>query len=134
MTRTNTKNHPTVAQRIARGMSEIEAIMAADIDPRRVLTWNAVEIQEPTTYRPAKVRTVRDSLGLSQPLFAKLIGVSPALVKLWEQQRQKREPAPWARRILDSIQTQPDYWRSLVRLPKGGPVEKMEADPSSRTG
>lgn len=121
MTRTITKNGPTVADRIGRGMSELESIMAAGVDPRKALTWHAVEIAEPARYGPAEVRGVRHSLGLSQPLFAKLIGVSPALVKLWEQRQQKREPAPWARRLLDSIQTQPAYWRSLVRLPRGGP-------------
>ena len=121
MTGVVTKNRPTVAQRIGRGMSELESIMAAGADPRKVLTWHAVEIEEPARYGPAEVRGVRDSLGLSQPLFAKLIGVSPALVKLWEQRQQKREPAPWARRLFDSIQSQPAYWRSLVRMPGGGP-------------
>ena len=121
MTGVVTKNRPTVAQRIGRGMSELESIMAAGADPRKVLTWHAVEIDEPARYGPAEVRGVRDSLGLSQPLFAKLIGVSPALVKLWEQRQQKREPAPWARRLFDSIQSQPAYWRTLVRTPRGGP-------------
>lgn len=121
MTTAITRNGPTVAERIGRGMSELESIMAADVDPRRVLKWHAVEIEEPAKYGPGEVRAVRDSLSLSQPLFAKLVGVSPALVKLWEQRQQKREPAPWARRLFDSIQSQPAYWRSLVHLPRGGP-------------
>ena len=121
MTGIVTRKRPSVAERIGRGMSELQSIMAADADPRTVLTWHAVEIEEPARYGPAEVRGVRDSLGLSQPLFAKLIGVSPALVKLWEQRQQKRAPAPWARRLFDSIQSQPAYWRSLVRLPRGGP-------------
>jgi DNA-binding transcriptional regulator YiaG len=132
MTSINTRSGGTVAERIGRGMSELEAIMAAAVDPRHVLTWHAVEIQEPTRYRPEQARVVRDSLGLSQPLFAKLIGVSPALVKMWEQRQQKREPAPWARRILDSIQTQPAYWRSLVRLPTGGSSGAVRSEGGTR--
>jgi DNA-binding transcriptional regulator YiaG len=93
MTRVITKSGLTVAERIGRGMSDLESIIAAGVDPRKVLTWHAVEIEEPARYGPADIRGVRDSLGLSQPLFAKLIGVSPALVKLWEQRQQKREPA-----------------------------------------
>ena len=119
MSAQETQRGPTVAERIHSGMAELEAIMAAGQDPRRVLTWRAAEVREPAEYGPGQVRQVHDSLGLSQPLFAKLVGVSAALVKLWEQRRQKREPAPWARRILDAMRSDPAYWRSLVQTPTG---------------
>ena len=45
--RTDTECFPTVAERLQGGMAELEAIMAAGTDPRRALSWRAVEVREP---------------------------------------------------------------------------------------
>lgn len=41
-----------------------------------------------TAFRPTDVRAVRDKLGASQPEFARLIGVSVATLRNWEQGRR----------------------------------------------
>ena len=41
-----------------------------------------------TTFKPADVRAIRDSLGKSQPEFAMMIGVSVATLRNWEQGRR----------------------------------------------
>jgi len=51
-----------------------------------------------TVFKPADVRAVRARLGLSQPEFALLIGVSLATLRNWEQGR--RVPEGPARALL----------------------------------
>lgn len=41
-----------------------------------------------TTFKPADVRAIRDSLGKSQTEFAMMIGVSVATLRNWEQGRR----------------------------------------------
>jgi putative transcriptional regulator len=76
-----------------------------------------VAVEPPPLLTPADVRRVRESLGLSQPVFADFLGTSPSTVRSWEQ-GQKR-PSPMARRFLGLIAADPTYWsgrfRSIVR-------------------
>lgn len=47
-----------------------------------------------------------DILGVSQPLFARILGVSPAAVKAWEQGIKK--PSGTARRLMQLFESNPD--------------------------
>ncbi len=60
------------------------------------------------------VRAIRESLGLSQTLFAEFLGASTSAVRAWE--RGAKNPTPMARRFLDSIRTDPEYWLGKVRI------------------
>jgi putative transcriptional regulator len=64
-----------------------------------------VEIAEPGNYRAKDVRVLRDVIGVSQAVFACLVGVSPELVESWEQ--GLRRPAAPVRRLLDKISEDP---------------------------
>ena len=48
---------------------------------------------------------MRERLGVSQGVFAHLLGVSVVLVKSWEG--GVRKPSPMARRLMDTIQADP---------------------------
>jgi putative transcriptional regulator len=73
-----------------------------------------VEIPDPCEYRPRDVRALRDAVGVTQRLFARLVGVSPELVEHWEQ--GVRKPSPLARRLMDKIKEDPaHYLSSLVK-------------------
>jgi putative transcriptional regulator len=61
-----------------------------------------VEIPDAPTFNAKAVHTLRDRLGLSQALFAKLLGVSRKLVEAWEA--GTRTPSPMACRLLDAIE------------------------------
>ena len=51
----------------------------------RRFTVRTVELDlKPRTYTAAEVKNVRDLLGLSQPLFARFLGVSVQAVQAWE--------------------------------------------------
>jgi putative transcriptional regulator len=64
-------------------------------------------------YGADDVRSVRQLLGLSQPLFADFLGVDASTVRSWEQ--GTRPPSPIARRFMDEVAANPDYWRGRIR-------------------
>jgi len=77
-------------------------------------TVREVEIPAPASYRPKDVRKLRESLGVSQGLFAMLLGVSPELVKHWEH--GIRKPAAVVCRLLDQVKENPRrFLDSLVK-------------------
>jgi len=91
-----------------------EAFRAASTGDYSTLTVREVEISDPGAYGPREVRRLRESLGVSQTLFAQLIGVSPRLVAHWEY--GIRTPAPLARRLLDKIkENPPGYMKTLIK-------------------
>jgi putative transcriptional regulator len=78
-------------------------------------TVRTVEVAAPRVYTAAMIRRVRNSLGMSQALFAQVVGVSPSLVRAWEL--GTRDPSPLARRLLDQVADRPSSFASLVSLP-----------------
>jgi putative transcriptional regulator len=64
-------------------------------------------------YSSDDVRSVRQLLGLSQPLFADFLGVDASTVRSWEQ--GTRPPSPIARRFMDELAVNPEYWRGRIR-------------------
>jgi putative transcriptional regulator len=72
------------------------------------LTVKIVEIPDPPQFDAAAVHKLRDRLGLSQGLFAKLLGVSRKLVEAWEA--GTRTPSPMACRLLDAIARKPSRY------------------------
>lgn len=113
--------HPT-AKKASRGnhaarelMAGVrEAFRAASTGDYSTLTVGEVEISGPSAYAPGEISALRRTLGVSQALFARLVGVSPRLVAHWEY--GIRTPAPLARRLLDKIKEDPDgYMKSLIK-------------------
>ena len=104
---------PRVADEIMSGMREIERMLDAGKTPEQMFTVKTVEIPDPNAYRATQIRELRDSLGVSQAIFAHLLGVSVILVKSWE--RGAREPSLMARRLLDTIRADPSRWLATVR-------------------
>jgi putative transcriptional regulator len=104
---------PRVADEIMAGMRELERMMDQKKTPAQMFTVKTIEIPQPGNYRGAKIRKLRQSLGVSQALFAHLLGVSVILVKSWE--RNVREPNAMARRLLDTIKADPSRWLATMR-------------------
>src|SRR6266700_136487 len=75
-------------------------------------TVRTVSIPEPGRYSPAAVKKLRAQLGMSQAVFAELLGVSRIWVQGWE--RGVRQPSPIARRLLDTIRANPASWLTTV--------------------
>ena len=77
------------------------------------LTMKTVEIPDPPHFDPRAIHQLRERLGLSQGLFAKLLGVSRKLVEAWEG--GTRTPSPMARRLLDAIARKPSIYVRRTR-------------------
>jgi putative transcriptional regulator len=100
---------------------EIVASLAEAIEVERAgiplasrFTVRTVELPAPASVYGAKaVRATREKLGVSQVVFAHLLGVSAMLVRAWEQ--DQRTPAPWACRLLDEVNRAPRHWRGMLR-------------------
>ena len=73
-------------------------------------------IPEPRSLRPREIRRLRTKrLGVSQAVFARLLGVSTKLVEAWEAGRNA--PAGPVRRLIELIERNPDDF--LMRYVKG---------------
>jgi putative transcriptional regulator len=110
---TSKTRRPRVADEIMAGMREIERMMDQGRTPQQMFTVKTVEVPDPNVYRARQIRELRDSLCVSQAVFAHLLGVSVILVKSWE--RGAREPSALARRLLDTIKSNPARWLATVR-------------------
>jgi DNA-binding transcriptional regulator YiaG len=108
------KGSTRAGRQIIAGLTElVEAAQRGD-DLSRRFTVRTVKLpDDPKPYDAAAVKATRDLLGASQALFARLIGVSAALVRAWEQ--GTRPPAPVARRLLDEINREPSRWRAMLK-------------------
>jgi DNA-binding transcriptional regulator YiaG len=102
-----------VAQEIIADLKELHETLKAGIPLRTKYTVRTVRpVPDPGLYNAAAVRLTRELVGVSQPVFAQMLGVSAALVRSWEC--GLRKPAPIARRLLDLIRASPSNWRSMI--------------------
>jgi putative transcriptional regulator len=119
------KTKDKARRRMPRAMSakarEIIASLTAAVEAERsgvplgtVFTVRTIELpDEPSPYDAAAIRATREKIGVSQAIFAHLLGVSAMLVRAWEQGH--RTPALWARRLLDEVNHDPPHWRKMLR-------------------
>ncbi|MDB5172452.1 MAG: higA-2 [Phycisphaerales bacterium] len=122
------------ARKIAASLVEIHhAIRTGD---HTALTVRDVQVSAPGEYDAKAVRALRKKLGVSQRVFAQLVGVSDELAQGWEQ--GVRTPHPVARRLLDRIAADPEgYLRDLIhRHPAAQPdaTAKARAPRERRVG
>jgi DNA-binding transcriptional regulator YiaG len=101
---------PSVAQRIVQRLEEF----ADALESRQPLTeqFNCrrrVLKLKPKPYDPAQVKKVRETLGISQSVFAIYLGVSSKTVQAWE--RGDLSPNTMACRFMDEIQRSPKSHR-----------------------
>ena len=99
-------------------LNHLADVLAAGGDPAeagvRVTTVRRLEapVAPPPMFGPAEVKSVRETVGVSQAVFARLLGASPGTVRAWEQ--GAKPPAPMARRLLAEVRDQPARWRAKL--------------------
>ena len=102
-----------VAREIIADLQDLHATLKAGTPLREKYTVRTVRVvPEPGEYGAAEVRHAREQVGVSQAVFARMLGVSAALVRSWEC--GQRKPAPIARRLLDVVRSNPSNWRAMV--------------------
>ncbi|PWU17930.1 MAG: transcriptional regulator [Bdellovibrio sp.] len=71
--------------------------------------------QPPPALSKKKIKILREEvLGVSQPLFARILGVSTAAVRAWEQGNKK--PSGTARRLMQLFEEDPSIFQRLTGL------------------
>ena len=108
------KKSRKMADDIMAGLAELSAMLREGATFEERFTVRALSIPRPGEYPPAAVVKLRKKLGMSQALFADLVGVSRVLVQSWE--RGVREPSPMACRLLDTISRDPAGWLAGLSL------------------
>ena len=77
--------------------------------PGEVFTVRMVRrLDPPKSYGAPSIKRLRESLGVSQAVFASILGSSVDLVQSWEIGH--RTPSGMARRLLDEISRNREYW------------------------
>jgi putative transcriptional regulator len=108
---------------LLQGVREALAIERGQAEParrvRRVATVREASVLPPRGYDAKGVQTVRERLGLSQAVFARVLNSSPETVKAWEQ--GKRAPDGMALALLQVADEHPQALMSRVRAKAASP-------------
>jgi putative transcriptional regulator len=105
---THRRHGSAVARELIEGMESL----LHDLEAGKLNSRNVYLKIPATVFTPGDVRAARESLGLSQSLFADFIGASASTVRAWE--RGAKTPAPIARRFLEAIKSDPGYWSAKL--------------------
>ena len=97
---------------ILQSLRELAKAIEGGVPLQALFTVRTMNIPEPGKYSPATVRKLRMQLGISQAVFAELLGVSRVWVQGWE--RGVRQPSLLARRLMDTIRVNPAAWLTTV--------------------
>lgn len=102
---------------LIQGLREVRAIQRGESEPahrvRRVVTAQEAEVEPPRHYKGAGIQKIRERMGLSQTVFARVLNASPETVKAWEQ--GKREPDGMALALLEVANNHPEALLERVR-------------------
>jgi putative transcriptional regulator len=105
---------PSLAQEIIAGLKEFRDTIQSGEALNKKYTVRTIRLDlEPRTLTAGEIKALRETLNLSQAIFAGLLGVNTSTVKAWEQGR--REPSATAFRLLDEIAANPRYWLKKVQ-------------------
>ena len=104
-----------VAATLVASMAQAVAIETGTLRParRHRRTLREATVAPPPRFGSARVRRVREGLGLSQPVFAKALNVSVGTVRGWEQ--GARVPDGPSRRLLEVVERYPKAILGSVR-------------------
>lgn len=103
-----------VGRRLLDGLRELADALESGTPLESRFTVRTVgAIADPGAYDASAVRRTRQRLGASQAVFARLLAVSPVLVRAWEH--GIRRPSPLARRLLDEINCDTARWLDRIR-------------------
>ena len=110
----NQKPKRRIADEIIESLKEAVEALRSGAPLEEVFTCRRVEVTLRTPlYGAVEVKQVRQLLRASQAIFAQFLGVSVQTVRAWEQ--GENVPSDIAKRFMDEIRHDPDYWRKRLR-------------------
>lgn len=114
-----------IGKRIIDRLERFTSDLEQGVDLSKKYTCRQIVLDlEPSQFDGQRVLKARQTLGLSQVLFARFLGVSPKTVRAWEQ--DANQPQEIARRLMDEILHDPEYWKQrLNSLARNKVAEKV---------
>jgi len=118
MLKVPSKEKPSLGSLMIRGAREAVAHKRGRLPGAHVtrakMTARRVDVVPPPEFGDLDIQRVRERLGVSQTVFADLLGASPSTVRAWE--RGARQPSEMARRLLELAEREPEAFETaLVR-------------------
>lgn len=104
------------AERLLRSAEQAAAIRQGVVPAARVTRLprsEEVVVREAPRYAASRIRLLRQRLGVTQLVFARMLGVRPPTVRAWEQER--KEPSGAARRLLEIYERSPEIAAETLR-------------------
>ncbi len=115
---TKKKTKGTAAGReIIDALTDLVETREAGIPLETKYTVHTMNIPEPGAYGAKEVKALRARLGVSQSIFARLVGASTILVQKWEG--GDRNPDGMVRRLFDDINRDPEKWLVALGIREG---------------
>jgi putative transcriptional regulator len=103
-----------LGQRLVKEFTEFSEHLRSGKPMEKRYTVRTVSLDlRPREFDAEAVRVMRHSLGVSQAVFAQILGVSTDLIASWEQ--GQRKPAPMACRLLELIEQDRKRWLELLQ-------------------
>jgi len=104
------KKKTALGQGLIKGLKEAVAFENRKLD----LRTTALEIPDiPPKFSKREVKEVREQLNVSQPIFAKILGVSDDTVKAWEQ--GANTPSGSSARLIQIAKEDPQTFRLIMQ-------------------
>ena len=111
------------------GLQEAVAVRRGKQEParrvQRPMTARDAVVQPPRQYQGPETQRIREQLGLSQSVFARVLNASAETIKAWEQ--GKRQPDGMALTLLEIAEMHPEALMSRVRLREGVQLRRGSA-------
>jgi putative transcriptional regulator len=76
------------------------------------VTSREVVVRQPPKYDAERILQLRQKLGVSQSVFASMLGVQPPTVRAWEQ--EQKAPSGSARRLLEIYEQRPTLAEATI--------------------
>lgn len=106
---------------LIQGLQEAHAVVRGEVEParraHRAVTAREAAVTPPRKYQGPGIRKIREKMGLSQQVFARVLNASPETVKAWEQ--DKRQPDGMALALLEVAERHPEALMDRVRTRPG---------------
>ena len=104
------KKQTKLGQGLLKGLREAVAFENKKIDLRTI----TIEIPDlPPEFSKKEVKAVRERLNVSQPIFAKILGVSGDTVKAWE--RGANKPSGSSARLIQIAKVDPHVFQLMMQ-------------------
>lgn len=108
------------AELLLRSARQAAEVAQGESEPARTsrhkITSREVAVRQPPRFGAERIVGLREKLGVSQTVFAGMLGVQPPTVRAWEQ--EQKEPAGAARRLLEIFEQRPALARATLERPE----------------